>query len=82
MVTPVHASITHLIEYDTGSSPWGSSDRGVVVPEVGAVVDGSPLEVEVGDGGADTPFCWERKNLLISSLCVSGALDSTDLSAG
>ena len=54
-----------------------------MVPEVGAVVDGS-LEVDVGDGGADgvsTPF-WERKNLLISSLCVSGALDSTDLSAG
>ena len=51
-----------------------------MVPEVWAVVDGS-LEVDVGDGGADgvsTPF-WERKNLLISSLCVSGALDSTEL---
>ena len=52
-----------------------------MVPEVGAVVDGS-LEVDVGDGGADRLPFWERKNLLISSLCVSGALDSTDLNEG
>ena len=67
---------------DTGSSPSGSNDLGVVVPEVCV----APVAVVVdGDGGPEEHFsgrppfcCCDRKKRLISSLCVSGAEDSTE----
>merc|ERR1719471_1166510 len=77
--------MTSLIASETGSSLYGATtDLGVVVPDVErAVVEGGG-----GDGGAEEELrlpppplwccCCDRKNRLISSLCVSGALDSTD----
>merc|ERR1719471_380119 len=74
--------MTSLMASETGSSLCGAaSDLGVVVPDVERAVEGGG-----GDGGAEElrllpPLwccCCERKNRLISSLCVSGALDSTD----
>merc|ERR1719471_790248 len=73
--------MTSLMASETGSSLCGAaSDRGVVVPDVERAVEGGGGDGGA-EGGAEPPLwccCCERKKRLISSLCVSGALDSTD----